>query len=118
MAHFCVRVLCPRSATANHIRSTCLRRPCYLQVVPISRVSTSQLRQGAHGPHCALHKKKVPGIGRLAGKLGIDYAEAVVGFDFKKQRVVPVKEGIVIPIESRELLLQVHMIRTRKHSAR
>ncbi|KAF8416176.1 Rad4 transglutaminase-like domain-containing protein [Tirmania nivea] len=44
------------------------------------------------------------GSAKIAKKLGIDYADAVTGFEFKKQRAVPVIEGIVIPVEHEDLV--------------
>ncbi|CAG8445957.1 14453_t:CDS:10 [Acaulospora morrowiae] len=46
------------------------------------------------------------GIGRIAKKFGIDYGEAVVGFDFQSQRCVPVAKGVVVPEEHAEMLLE------------
>ncbi|EPX71867.1 DNA repair protein Rhp42 [Schizosaccharomyces octosporus yFS286] len=39
------------------------------------------------------------GISKIAKKLGVDYAEAVTGFDFRKHRAIPVTTGIVVPEE-------------------
>ncbi|RPB25614.1 Rad4-domain-containing protein [Terfezia boudieri ATCC MYA-4762] len=44
------------------------------------------------------------GTAKIAKKLGIDYADAVTGFEFKKQRAVPVIDGIVIPAEHEALI--------------
>ncbi|KAF8463986.1 hypothetical protein BDZ91DRAFT_730524 [Kalaharituber pfeilii] len=44
------------------------------------------------------------GSGKIAKKLGIDYADAVTGFEFKKQRAMPVIEGIVVAAEYEGLL--------------
>ncbi|KAL7271118.1 hypothetical protein RUND412_006147 [Rhizina undulata] len=41
---------------------------------------------------------------RVAKKLGIDYAEAVTGFEFKNQRAVPYIEGVVIAAENEDVL--------------
>ncbi|KAI9680991.1 MAG: hypothetical protein M1829_001071 [Trizodia sp. TS-e1964] len=43
---------------------------------------------------------------RICRKLHIDYAEAVVGFDFKSQRAVPLIQGVVIAAENEELLIE------------
>ncbi|KAI5816853.1 putative DNA excision repair complex component [Pyronema omphalodes] len=44
------------------------------------------------------------GTARVAKKLGIDYAEAVVGFEFRQQRAVPEIQGIVVAEENEELV--------------
>ncbi|CAJ0901910.1 7233_t:CDS:2, partial [Entrophospora sp. SA101] len=49
---------------------------------------------------------EVNGIAKIAKKLGIDYAEAVVGFDFHSHRCVPVVNGIVIAEEYSTMLLE------------
>ena len=42
---------------------------------------------------------------RVCRKLGFDYAEAVVGFDFGNKMAVPVIQGVVIAEENRQLLI-------------
>ncbi|KAF9154904.1 hypothetical protein DFQ26_009914 [Actinomortierella ambigua] len=44
------------------------------------------------------------GIAKIARQLGVDYAEAVTGFDFQSRRSVPVVDGIVVPAESSDLV--------------
>lgn len=44
------------------------------------------------------------GTARVAKKLGINYAEAVVGFEFRQQRAVPEIQGIVVAEENEELV--------------
>ncbi|KAI7891812.1 uncharacterized protein EV154DRAFT_419888 [Mucor mucedo] len=48
----------------------------------------------------------IKGIARMARKFGIDYAEAVVDFEFKKLKAVPVMDGIVIAQENKQILLE------------
>ncbi|CEP16952.1 hypothetical protein [Parasitella parasitica] len=48
----------------------------------------------------------IKGIGKLARKLGIDYADAVVDFDFVKMRAVPVTDGIIVIEQEKWLLLE------------
>ncbi|KZO97015.1 Rad4-domain-containing protein [Calocera viscosa TUFC12733] len=48
------------------------------------------------------------GIARVAKGLGFDYAEAVVGFEFRKRRAVPILEGIVVAVEHEETLLEAY----------
>ena len=67
------------------------------------------------------------GVQKIARKLGINYAEAVVsetlfwvelrahlhtltGFEFKKRRAFPVVEGVVIASENEQMLLDVRRI--------
>ncbi|KAI9042911.1 Rad4 family protein [Aspergillus affinis] len=45
-----------------------------------------------------------PGTVRLCKKLGIDYAEAVTGFEFGSKMAVPVIEGVVVAAENEDLL--------------
>lgn len=44
--------------------------------------------------------------GKICKRLGIDYAEAVTGFEFGKQRAVPVITGVVVAKEHEELVLK------------
>ncbi|KAI8059669.1 hypothetical protein BDF21DRAFT_369797 [Thamnidium elegans] len=48
----------------------------------------------------------IKGISKMANKLGINYADAVVDFEFVKMRAVPVINGIVVAEESRHILLE------------
>ncbi|MCJ1227444.1 hypothetical protein MMC12_004099 [Toensbergia leucococca] len=42
---------------------------------------------------------------RICKRLGIDYAEAVTGFEFGKQRAVPVITGVVVATEHEDLII-------------
>ncbi|KAL8927549.1 MAG: hypothetical protein Q9208_002354 [Pyrenodesmia sp. 3 TL-2023] len=44
--------------------------------------------------------------GKICKRLGIDYAEAVTGFEFGKQRAVPVITGVVVAKEHEELVVK------------
>lgn len=44
------------------------------------------------------------GVAKVAKKLGVPYAEAITGFEFRKQRGMPKITGIVVAEESRELV--------------
>jgi xeroderma pigmentosum group C-complementing protein len=46
----------------------------------------------------------LPGTVRICKKLGIDYAEAVTGFEFGSKMAVPVIQGVVIAAENEDLL--------------
>ncbi|KAL8744971.1 MAG: hypothetical protein Q9184_007933 [Pyrenodesmia sp. 2 TL-2023] len=43
---------------------------------------------------------------KICKRLGIDYAEAVTGFEFGKQRAVPVITGVVVAKEHEELVVK------------
>ncbi|KAB8235355.1 Rad4 family protein [Aspergillus alliaceus] len=53
-------------------------------------------RGAAHIPY--------PGTVRICKKLGIDYAEAVTGFEFGSKMAVPVIEGVVVAAENEDLV--------------
>ncbi|KAI5854252.1 hypothetical protein BZA05DRAFT_393668 [Tricharina praecox] len=44
------------------------------------------------------------GAGRVAKKLGVSYAEAVTGFEFRQQRALPYIEGVVVAQENEGLV--------------
>ncbi|KAL1924734.1 uncharacterized protein VTP21DRAFT_4388 [Calcarisporiella thermophila] len=52
------------------------------------------------------------GTGKIAKKLGVDYAEAVVDFDFRQRRCLPVTRGIVVAEEHYDLVLEAFMNHT------
>ena len=45
------------------------------------------------------------GTARICRKLNIDYAEACTGFEFGKQRAVPVIVGVVVAVENEDLVI-------------
>jgi xeroderma pigmentosum group C-complementing protein len=45
------------------------------------------------------------GTAKICKRLNIDFAEAVTGFEFGKQRAVPVVEGVVIAEENEEMIM-------------
>lgn len=59
-------------------------------------------------PHGAVH---IPWSGtvRVCKKLGIDYAEAVTGFEFGSKMAVPVIEGVVVAAENETLVTDAWM---------
>ena len=61
--------------------------------------------------HCLCDSKRllllVKGIATVAKKLGIDFAEAVTGFEFKHSRCIPVIEGIVVAEDKADVLFDV-----------
>ncbi|CAE6536388.1 unnamed protein product, partial [Rhizoctonia solani] len=59
----------------------------------------SMLPEGAvHIPH--------KGCAKVARKLGISFAEAVTGFEFRKRQATPIITGIVIAAENEDVFLQ------------
>ncbi|KAF9204692.1 hypothetical protein BGZ49_004991 [Haplosporangium sp. Z 27] len=48
------------------------------------------------------------GIGKVAKLLGVDYVEAVTGFEFLSRKSVPVTQGIIVPTEHAELVLDAY----------
>ncbi|KAJ8080192.1 hypothetical protein PM082_017022 [Marasmius tenuissimus] len=46
------------------------------------------------------------GVAKIARKLGIDHAEAVTAFEFRKRRANPVIEGVVVAAENESILLE------------
>jgi len=54
-------------------------------------------------PHGAVHVP-LKGAPRICRKLGIDYAEAVTGFEFKKKRAIPFVEGVLVTYDNEDLL--------------
>ena len=50
----------------------------------------------------------LPDAAKVCRRLGIDFADAVNGFEFKKRRMIPTKCGVVICAESEELLRNAH----------
>ncbi|KAJ3340432.1 hypothetical protein HDU93_007039 [Gonapodya sp. JEL0774] len=73
-------------------------------VVPRNSFGNIDLYKPSMLPHGAQHIK-VPGIAKIAKKLGVDYADAVVGFEFQSGSSHPVLDGIVVAREHVELLL-------------
>ncbi len=55
-------------------------------------------------PKGAVHVP-LKGTARICRKLDIDYAEACTGFEFGKQRAVPVLTGVVVAAENEDLLI-------------
>lgn len=55
-------------------------------------------------PRGAIHIP-LKGTARICRKLNIDYAEACTGFEFGKQRAVPVITGVVVAAENEDLVI-------------
>ncbi|KAL7412810.1 hypothetical protein BDY24DRAFT_362949 [Mrakia frigida] len=48
------------------------------------------------------------GIAKVAKKLEMSFAEAVTGFEYKKQRAIPVTTGVVVAEENRDILMDAY----------
>jgi xeroderma pigmentosum group C-complementing protein len=55
-------------------------------------------------PKGAVHVR-LKGTAKICRKLKIDYAEACTGFEFGKQRAVPILTGVVVAAEHKDLLI-------------
>lgn len=58
-------------------------------------------------PHGTVHLR-LPRIFAVAKTLGIDYASAMVGFEFRNGRSVPTYDGIVVCSEFKDVLLDAY----------
>ncbi|KAI1310812.1 hypothetical protein EDD11_003658 [Mortierella claussenii] len=47
-------------------------------------------------------------LGQVARLLGVDYVEAVTGFEFQSRRSIPVIQGIIVPTEQAELVMDAY----------
>ncbi|CAO3614709.1 unnamed protein product [Cunninghamella echinulata] len=56
-------------------------------------------------PEGAVHIE-IQGVGKIARELGVDFAEAVVDFEFTRGKSVPVINGIVVAKENETILLE------------
>lgn len=64
-------------------------------------------------PHGTVHLTQ-PGLWQVARRLEVDFADAVIGFEFKKGRTFPIKEGIIVCVEFQSALLAVrHLLKDR-----
>ncbi|KAI8803373.1 Rad4 transglutaminase-like domain-containing protein [Cladochytrium replicatum] len=73
-------------------------------VIPKNEFGNVEVLHKSMLPKGAVHLR-ASGLGKIAKTLGIDYAPAVVGFEFKRRMTYPVIEGIVVPEESAELIM-------------
>ncbi|CAJ0883969.1 12804_t:CDS:10 [Entrophospora sp. SA101] len=80
-------------------------KPIVNGIVPKNPYGNLDMFKPSMCPPGGIHIE-VNGIAKIAKKLGIDYAEAVVGFDFHSHRCVPVVNGIVIAEEYSTMLLE------------
>lgn len=68
-------------------------------------------------PPGTVHLRK-PRIFQVAKRLGIDYAPAMIGFDYRSSRCVPVFDGIVVCDEFKNVILEAYEEEEeRRHAA-
>ncbi|KAF9066475.1 hypothetical protein BDP27DRAFT_1423852 [Rhodocollybia butyracea] len=74
-------------------------------IVPKNQFGNIDLYVKTMLPQGAVH---IPfkGIAKIARRLQIDFAEAVIGFEFRKRKATPVLEGIVVATENEEVILE------------
>ncbi|KAH8550677.1 hypothetical protein BGW37DRAFT_521343 [Umbelopsis sp. PMI_123] len=85
-------------------------------VIPKNAFGNVDLYQPDMCPIGATHIP-IQGIAKIAKKLGVDFAEAVIGFDFARQRSVPIVNGIVVPTEAKDMILEAWQ-ETQAHESR
>ncbi|KAG5219364.1 Rad4-domain-containing protein [Salix suchowensis] len=101
-----------RSGTVNKLRE--------IETLKTAGTGNGEVMQGLY----ARAKQKYKGVAKIARRLGLDYAEAVVctfrrrrmdnanvqktRFDFKNRRALPVVEGVVIAVENEDVLLETY----------
>ena len=54
---------------------------------------------------------RLPGVFSVARRLEIDYAPAMVGFEFRNGQSYPVFDGIVVCAEFRDVILKVTILK-------
>ncbi|KAI4320284.1 hypothetical protein MLD38_033780 [Melastoma candidum] len=67
-------------------------------------------------PHGTVHLR-LPRAHTLAKRLEIDYAPAMVGFDFRNGRAMPVFDGIVVCSEFKEIILDAYAEEEERRNA-
>lgn len=53
---------------------------------------------------------RVPRVAPIAKKLEIDFAPAMVGFEFRNGRCIPIFDGIVVCAEFKDAILEVKSV--------
>ncbi|KAI3910362.1 hypothetical protein MKX01_034756 [Papaver californicum] len=67
-------------------------------------------------PHGTVHLR-LPRVYTVAKRLGIDSAPAMVGFDFRNGRTIPIFEGIVVCTEFKDAILQAYAEEEKRREA-
>ncbi|GHJ87232.1 hypothetical protein NliqN6_3634 [Naganishia liquefaciens] len=76
-------------------------------IIPTNAFGNIDLYVETMLPEGAVHLP-YKGIAKVAKQLGIPYAEACTGFEFKKQRAIPVITGIVVAQGQEETLMEAY----------
>ncbi|WVN89892.1 uncharacterized protein L203_105122 [Cryptococcus depauperatus CBS 7841] len=76
-------------------------------VIPRNAFGNIDLYTSTMLPQGAVHLP-YKGIAKVAKSLGISYSEACTGFEFKKQRAVPIINGIVIAQENEQVTREAY----------
>ena len=85
-------------------------------IVPKNEWGSVEIPPLAHAlPGGTVHVD-LPDAAKVCRQLGIDFADAVSGFEYKKRRMVPTKCGVVVCAESEDVLREAWIEYTR-HAA-
>ncbi|KAA8901780.1 Rad4 transglutaminase-like domain-containing protein [Sphaerosporella brunnea] len=72
-------------------------------VIPTNAFGNIDVYVPSMVPQGAIHLP-LRGAAKVARKLGVSYAEAVTGFEFRQQRAVPYVDGIVVAAENGDMI--------------
>jgi len=85
-------------------------------IVPKNEWGSVEIPPLAHAlPGGTVHVD-LPDAAKVCRQLGIDFADAVAGFEYKKRRMVPTKCGVIVCAESEDVLREAWIEYTR-HAA-
>ena len=73
-------------------------------IVPKNEWGSVEIPPLAHALPGGTAHVDLPDAAKVCRQIGIDFADAVSGFDYKKRRMVPTKRGVVVCAENEELL--------------
>ncbi|KAJ9095375.1 hypothetical protein QFC19_007619 [Naganishia cerealis] len=76
-------------------------------IIPTNAFGNIDLYAETMLPEGAVHLP-YKGIAKVAKQLGLQYAEACTGFEFKKQRAIPIITGIVVAAEQEQTLMRAY----------
>ena len=75
--------------------------------IPRNKYGNVELLHSVCLPHGAEYLPDIPRRAlKVIRKAGVDAVEAVTGFEYKRGDMVPVKEGIIVPTDSKDTALQ------------
>jgi xeroderma pigmentosum group C-complementing protein len=80
-------------------------------MLPTGAVHLTDYQLTVHIPHAAqqLRQIRLPSLKRLAKQIEVDYADAVVGFEYHGGRSVPTIDGIVVAAEHEITLRDMYL---------